>query len=448
MRSNSVHTEPSAVEGPATDERGQILVIVGLAMVALLAMAGLVADGGIAFANRRQAQNVADAASMGGARIIAVDRYEKVFDPSGTPTFADPGTAIQQAILDALAYNANAGQTFDPIVWGAPGAPEYTDFKGNRFPNADFPTVGPLYVEPGVPIPGEAQGVFVPASAQSNTVVMRIVGIDTMQIAVDATAVAGPGDPLGKLLPLVVRDRYKHCANSSERRTGTCDAGAVNPPIPGGPPDHQQEFTFGCQYNFREVSPAQIPCTLPDGTVINDPDPSAITAPGNFGWIDWDGGTTGNNDLRDWVIDPSTAPTEWFVDLCADNAVTQTCHIDKPTGLPIPKDDEFWRLGSATGNKQQSMDRLFDIYEKEIVYVPIWRGDQDPGNGQNAGYEIIGFGTFRVDSVQRTGNNKGFTGTFIESFVSGQAQRCTLVPQTCPGGGTAGVQPFTVNLAR
>jgi hypothetical protein len=153
-----VRKKTSSLQIPTASERGQILVIVAVGMVALLAMAGLVADGGIAFANRRQAQNVADAASMAATRIISVDRFERVYDSSGTPTFADPGAAVQLAILDAMAYNANEGQAFEPIVWGVPGAPEYTDYKARRFPNADFATGGPLYVGPGA-IPSEAQGV-------------------------------------------------------------------------------------------------------------------------------------------------------------------------------------------------------------------------------------------------------------------------------------------------
>ena len=51
--------------------RGQVLVIVALGMLAMIAMAGLVTDAGLAWANRRQAQNLADAAAMAGARAMA-----------------------------------------------------------------------------------------------------------------------------------------------------------------------------------------------------------------------------------------------------------------------------------------------------------------------------------------------------------------------------------------
>ena len=51
----------------ARDERGAILMQVGVAMVGLLAFAALVTDYGVLWAARRQAQNAADAAALAGA---------------------------------------------------------------------------------------------------------------------------------------------------------------------------------------------------------------------------------------------------------------------------------------------------------------------------------------------------------------------------------------------
>lgn len=48
-------------------ERGQILVIFVIAVVAIIGMVGLVLDGGSAFAQRREEQNVADLAAIAGA---------------------------------------------------------------------------------------------------------------------------------------------------------------------------------------------------------------------------------------------------------------------------------------------------------------------------------------------------------------------------------------------
>lgn len=48
-------------------ERGQVLVIISVALVALIAMVGLAVDGGFAFSDRRHAQNAADTAALAGA---------------------------------------------------------------------------------------------------------------------------------------------------------------------------------------------------------------------------------------------------------------------------------------------------------------------------------------------------------------------------------------------
>jgi hypothetical protein len=52
-------------------EGGQVLVIFGLALVAMMAMAGLLIDGGMAWANRRQAQAAADTAALAAAQAAA-----------------------------------------------------------------------------------------------------------------------------------------------------------------------------------------------------------------------------------------------------------------------------------------------------------------------------------------------------------------------------------------
>ena len=51
----------------ANNERGQVLVIVALAMIGLITMAGLAIDGSIILTDRRRAQNAADTAVLAGA---------------------------------------------------------------------------------------------------------------------------------------------------------------------------------------------------------------------------------------------------------------------------------------------------------------------------------------------------------------------------------------------
>ena len=48
-------------------ERGQALIVIALALVALAGITGLVVDGGNAFLDRRNAQNAADSAALAAA---------------------------------------------------------------------------------------------------------------------------------------------------------------------------------------------------------------------------------------------------------------------------------------------------------------------------------------------------------------------------------------------
>ncbi len=57
-------------------ERGQVLVLFTIAAVAIIAMVGLVIDGGWTFVQRRDEQNVADAAAMAGGYAYINSNYD------------------------------------------------------------------------------------------------------------------------------------------------------------------------------------------------------------------------------------------------------------------------------------------------------------------------------------------------------------------------------------
>lgn len=56
-------------------ENGQAIVLVALFMLGLVALAGLVADGGLVFAQRRDLQNLADSAAAAAAMEIDIAAY-------------------------------------------------------------------------------------------------------------------------------------------------------------------------------------------------------------------------------------------------------------------------------------------------------------------------------------------------------------------------------------
>lgn len=67
-----VRTAPPA-SPEATGERGQIIVLFALALVAIVAMVGLVLDGGGTFAQRRDQQSAADMAALAGANDFLIN---------------------------------------------------------------------------------------------------------------------------------------------------------------------------------------------------------------------------------------------------------------------------------------------------------------------------------------------------------------------------------------
>jgi hypothetical protein len=85
------------------DERGQVTAFVVVMMVALLALGGLVIDGGNALAAKRRAVDEADGAARAGAEALAVSDYRTSgsLDP-------DPGLAVEAA-RDYLARAGHDG---------------------------------------------------------------------------------------------------------------------------------------------------------------------------------------------------------------------------------------------------------------------------------------------------------------------------------------------------
>lgn len=77
------------------DEGGQALVLVAIFLIGMVAVAGLVADGGMVLAQRRDLQNVADAAAAGGAMQLDESLYRA---SGGTEVALDAEAAYDTAI--------------------------------------------------------------------------------------------------------------------------------------------------------------------------------------------------------------------------------------------------------------------------------------------------------------------------------------------------------------
>ena len=99
-------------------EGGQVLVIFALALVAIVAMTGLVNDGGSTFVQRRDQQNVADAAAMAAAYAYAVSGTTSAASTAGQSTASSNGYVDGSAGVSVTITNAagNPGWLFTAYV--------------------------------------------------------------------------------------------------------------------------------------------------------------------------------------------------------------------------------------------------------------------------------------------------------------------------------------------
>ena len=136
-------------EGPSVNHRhghrGQALFVFVIALVALIAMTGLILDGGAVLAQQRVAQNGADGAANAGTVVIASNL--------GSPGLND-GSDVWTAINDTAADNGLES-------WSA----IYTDVYGQP--------IGANVVNTG-PIPSDARGVRVAGARTASTSFARV----------------------------------------------------------------------------------------------------------------------------------------------------------------------------------------------------------------------------------------------------------------------------------
>lgn len=183
----TMHRLPSLAARPDRGQRGQIIVIAAMAMIALIGGVSLILEGGNAYAHQRVAQNAADAVANAGATVLA--------QRLGGGTQAD---AEVLAATDAMA-TANALDTYTAY---------YTNVKGQLLDPlgtvvADTSTAAQVGTADGdSTIPPGAQGVQVGGSQTFPTTFARAIGFNQFTASADATAITGALTG-GVVLPVV-----------------------------------------------------------------------------------------------------------------------------------------------------------------------------------------------------------------------------------------------------
>ncbi len=249
------------------DDRGQVLVIVALGLIVIVAMVGLVIDGGFAWSKQRATQNAADSVAEAGAVVLA----STLVNVSPAKTDGDVMTAVNTA--------ATNNQFATPSAW-------YTNFNGNLI-NAAGAVVGTTAqaakVGDGVLPPG-AKGVQAQTAQTVNTFLMSVIGIRTLDVTATATARVG-----------------------YQQNTCAAESGCVILPVT------IPTTVLGCD-GQNDPAPAKdgsgnsILYTAP-GPVQTVP--LCKNGPGNVGWIDWTPTAGGASELEAAILTPSNPAMSW-----------------------------------------------------------------------------------------------------------------------------------------
>jgi Flp pilus assembly protein TadG len=241
------------------EPRGQVLVIVAGGLLVMIAMTGLVVDGGFAWGQQRDNQNAADAASEAGAVVLAEAM-------TGLPR----GDAEVSAAVDASA--AANGVDLEG-AW-------YTNISGNLVDNScvEVASTNDAAEVGGGVLPACLNGLLgvqAETSKTFETFLVRVIGFDTLTADADATAVAGYLEEVCAdgndcpVLPVTIPLNTVTCASNGEV-------------VPSNP---VEEWPY---YN--------VPLTVP----------LCKNNPGNVGWLDWTPTAGGTSELITAIGPPTT----------------------------------------------------------------------------------------------------------------------------------------------
>ncbi|CAN5759174.1 hypothetical protein BH24CHL6_BH24CHL6_12700 [soil metagenome] len=342
MRRSTLH--------PRKGQSGQALVILTLSVAALLAMTGLIVDGGSAMAGQRSTQNASDAAALAGSTVMVENMSGAV------RTNAD----VYAAISAAFAANDT---DFDNA--------EYVDYNNNV-----VGTVG----QSGS-IPGGAAGVRAHGARNIPTHLSGIVGIPSMDVAAQATALAGA-------------------------TTGVCSAveGCAISPVTFSIPIRvcdgtNRSLILGEHWPLTDLATAESGNAAAMSIV-----PLCTNGPGGVGWLDLAELGCPGTTLESWISNPCNVS------------------LDLPT----------W-LKTKSGNMNNVESALNKAYKGKVMLIPLFDSTcktppdsgqpqdcTDPGQGSNLWYHIPKFAAFYL----------------YEAYIQGKdGPACNSAPGLPKGGG-------------
>lgn len=358
------------MEGRQQKERGQAIVIMAFAILALGAIVGLAIDGGRLYALRRQAQNAADAAALAATRELAL-----LISQCASGSSSD-NTRVNQGLLEyARLNNVEYGQPNSDIeAW-------YVDENGD-----------PLYGSAGT-IPTGATGVAARATLTDTTTFIRLVGQRFIVATGEATAMTGPVTQLGGgILPIAVPLRVVQELGEGDIFTMKDDDGAFcrDPDMidtcvgydgEGGIEGNSQRGWINLSYVYNQK---YWNASKPPNRVFS-------TNSGNNG-CSWNGDVVdvGGTGLKGWAS--GDCPYPHMVIAGAEGSL----HGDYITGLGGSRPNAIEEIRNGFGEGVLVYAPVFDyIYSKDDMNTGATFASKTPDIGWIGGnyyyYHIVGF---------------------------------------------------------
>lgn len=339
-------------------ERGQILVVAVISLIAMIGGVSLVLEGGNAYAHQRIVQNGADAVANAGATVLG--------QRLGGATKTDTDVVIATTAVAAQ----NAIQTYTGY---------YTDVSGHLLTPGGATTssmASAAQVGGGV-IPPGAQGVQIGGNQSFPTTFARVLGMNAFTASADATAVTGALTG-GEFLPVIFPVNIVDCNVS-----GDLGVGEANWEIsaPGNPPVGQEYIVPLCK-----------------------------TGGGSFMILDLDG--TPNNCADEVTNPPKIQFAQFPVDVASDNGNNCASQmVDAVNALQghvvlIPICDGAC---TTTGGS----NAVYHVIRVAAFYLDYM---SDVNNGANANCE--GNGT-TLKPIAGNGSSSCLVGWFVRYITSG-----------------------------
>ena len=389
--------------------RGQVLVIMVVAVIAIIGGVGLIVDGGNAWAQQRITQAGNDAASEAGAVVLAR------MGAGETAPVAGWDDAVNTAVANSATRNGiTVPDAYYTDICGTLLRPDGTKAADTtvaaRVGDGILPTNNGT--DPDCPsgAVGPVAGVEAYGSKTFQSFVSGAIGIGQLTASTKATAVTGLLQGLGSGTVLPV---------TAPVFAVTCDkTGEAQPVVP--PTD------WSDLKNVRVIVPL------------------CKNNPGNVGWLDWTPKGGGTSELIQSILYPDNPP------------------------IPLPS----WQYVTSTGNvNSKGVEDAINTYIGQVVMFPNFdltcASDPDQskvsvkpnygcsdigGNGQNQWYRIPQFAAFELEGAYINGNNKAKcdTGNGATSCLIGKFVDFVTVGTVGPGvgGGTTESAVLGVQLIK